>query len=69
MVDDNARPDGFTVPYHPVRDLMVRTAKVASRIPYNDPVPECPPLPRLVEVLVQVPVKPERVKSNFAVEL
>ena len=64
MVDNNARPDGFAVSYRPVRDLVVRTAKVASRIPYNDPVPELPPFSRLIEVLIQIPVKPERVVAN-----
>lgn len=64
MVDNNARPDRFAVLYHPIRDLAVRTAKVASRIPYNDPVPELPPFSRLIEVLIQIPVKPERVVAN-----
>ena len=69
MVDNNARPDGFAVLYHPIRDFAVRTAKVASRIPHNDPVPELPPFSRLVKALVQISVKAKSVKSNFAVQL
>ena len=69
MVDNNTRPDGFAVLYHPIRDLAVRTAKIASRIPYNDLVPELPPFSRLVKALVQISVKAKSVKSNFAVQL
>lgn len=69
VVDDDSRPDGLAVSYHPVRDLAVSTCQVAPAIPHDDPVPERPPLSRLVEVLVQVPVKAKGVVSNFAVEL
>lgn len=66
MVDNNARPDGFAVLYHPIRDLAVRTAKVTSRIPYNDLVPELPPFSRLVKALVQISVKAECVMPDSA---
>lgn len=64
VVDNNAWSYGLSVPYHPVCDLMVRATKVTSRIPYNNPVPELPPFSRLIEVLIQIPVKPERVVAN-----
>lgn len=66
MVDNNARPDWFAVSYHPIRDLAVRTAKVTSRIPYNDLVPELPPFSRLVKALVQISVKAECVMPDSA---
>lgn len=69
VVDNNAWSYGLAVPYHPVHDLVVRARQVASAIPHDDPVPERPPLSRLVEVLVQVPVKAKGVIPNFAVEL
>ena len=64
VMDDDSRPDGLSVPYHPVHDLVVRARQVASAIPHNDPVPELPPFSRLIEVLIQIPVKPERVVAN-----
>lgn len=69
MVDNNTRPDGFAVLYHPIRDLAVRTAKIASRIPYNDLVPELPPFSRLVKALVQISVKAKSIVSNRTVQL
>lgn len=66
MVDNNARPDRFAVLYHPIRDLAVRTAKVASRIPYNDLVPELPPFSRLVKALVQISVKAKCIMPDSA---
>ena len=44
MVNNNARPNGFAVSYHPVGDLVVFARKVTPSIPHNDPVPELPPL-------------------------
>lgn len=69
MVDNNARPNWLSVSYHPIRDLVVGTAKVASCIPHNDPVPELPPLSRLVKALVQPPVKAKGIVSNRTVQL
>lgn len=66
VMDDDSRPDGLSVPYHPVCDLMVRTAKVASRIPYNDLVPELPPFSRLVKALVQISVKAKCIMPDSA---
>ena len=64
VMDDDSRPDGLSVPYHPVCDLMVRATKVTPAVPHNDSVPELPPFSRLIEVLIQIPVKPERVVAN-----
>lgn len=69
VVDADLRPYRHAVPQHPVRDRVIRASKVASAVPCNDFVPELPPLPRLVEVLVQPPVKPEGVLSYLAVQL
>ncbi len=69
MVDNNARPNWLSVSYHPIRDLVVGTAKVASCIPHNDPVPELPPFSRLVKILVQISVKAKGIVSNRTVQL
>lgn len=44
MVYNNARPNGLSISYHPVGDLVVGTSQIAPCIPHNDPVPELPPL-------------------------
>lgn len=64
VVDNNAWSYGLAVPYHPVRDLVVSACQVAPAIPHNDLIPEHPPLPRLVKVLVQIPVKAKGVVAN-----
>ena len=69
MVDNNARPDGLSVSYHPVGDLVVFARKVTPSVPHNDPVPELPPLSRLVKALVQPPVKAKGIVSNRTVQL
>ena len=69
VVYADLRPHGDPVPQHPVRDRVICASKVASAVPCNDFVPELPPLPRLVEVLIQPSVKPERVLSHLAVQL
>ena len=69
MVDNNARPNGFAVPYHPVCDLVVGAGQVTPAVPYNDSVPECPPLPRLVKILIQIPVKTKRVIAHRSMQL
>lgn len=69
MVDNNARPNGLSVSYHPVGDLVVGTSQIAPCIPHNDFVPELPPLSRLVKALVQPPVKAKGIVSNRTVQL
>lgn len=69
MVDNNAQPDGFAVSYHPVGNFMVFAREVAPCVPHNDPVPELPPLSRLVKALVQPPVKAKGIVSNRTVQL
>ena len=69
MVNNNARPNGFAVSYHPVGDLVVFARKVTPSIPHNDPVPELPPLSRLVEILIQPSVKAKGIVSNRTVQL
>ena len=69
MVDNNARPDGFAVSYHPVGNFVVFARKVTPSVPHNDPVPELPPLSRLIEILIQPPVKAKGIVSNRTVQL
>ena len=69
MVNNNARPDGLPVSYHPVGNFMVFAREVAPCVPHNDPVPELPPLSRLVKALVQPPVKAKGIVSNRTVQL
>ena len=61
MVNNNARPDGLPVSYHPVGNFMVFAREVAPCVPHNDPVPELPPLSRLV--------KAKGIVSNRTVQL
>lgn len=69
MVDADAWPHGSSIPQYPVCDGMVFASQVAAIVPCNDPVPELPPLSRLVEVLVQPSVKPKGVSPHFPVQL
>lgn len=69
MVDADAWPHGSSIPQHPVCDGMVFASQVAAIVPCNDPVPELPPLSRLVEILVQPSVKPKGVSPYFPVQL
>lgn len=69
VVDNNAWSYGLAVPYHPICDLVVSTCQIASAVPHNDLIPEHPPLPRLVKVLIQIPVKAKGVIPNFPVQL
>lgn len=69
VVDGDLRSDRLSIPQHPVCDGMVFAPQVASHVPGDDPVPELPPLSRLVEVLVQPSVKPEGVLPHLTVQL
>lgn len=69
VVDDDLRPDQLAIPYHPVRDLVLRMCQIAAHVPHNDLVPELPPFSRLVKILIQVPVKPKGVVPHCAVQL
>lgn len=69
VVDGDLRSDRLSVPQHPVRDRMVFAPQVTTHVPGNDPVPELPPLSRLVEVLVQPSVKPKGISPHFPVQL
>lgn len=69
MVDNNERPNVLSISYHPVGDLVVGTSQIAPCIPHNDPVPELPPLSRLVKILVQISVKAKGIISNRTVQL
>ena len=69
MVYRDARPAHLSIVCHNVCDGMVFTPEVASPVPYDDPVPELPPLSRLVKALVQPPVKAKGIVSNRTVQL
>ena len=69
MVNDDTWSDKFSVSDNPVRNLMVRNAKIAPHVSNNNFVTKHPPLSGLVKVLIQVSVKAKSIKSNFAVEL
>lgn len=69
MMDDDFRPDGNSVPDDPIRNWMVFASKVTAVIPDYDLIPEHPPFPRLVKVLIQPSVKPEGVCPHFPVQL
>jgi hypothetical protein len=69
MMNRDLRPDRFSALEHPVRDRVVFASQVAAVVPHDDPVPELPPLLRLIKRLVQPPVKPECVFPNFSVQL
>ena len=69
VMDGDLRSYRPAIPQHPVRDRVVWAPQVTSHVPGDDPVPELPPLSRLVEVLVQPSVKPKGVSPHFPVQL
>ena len=69
MMDNDARSDKLSALDNPVRNLMVRNAKVTSHVSNNNFVTEHPPLSGLVKILVQVPVKSKCIMSNSTMQL
>lgn len=64
MMDNDVWSDKLSASDNPVRNLMVRNAKVASHVSNNNFVTKHPPLSGLVKVLIQVSVKAECVMPN-----
>jgi hypothetical protein len=69
MVNDDTWSDKFSVSDNPVRNLMVRNAKIAPHVSNNNFVTKHPPLSGLVKVLIQVSVKAECVMPNSTMQL
>lgn len=69
MVNDDTWSDKFSVSDNPVRNLMVRNAKIAPHVSNNNFVTKHPPLSGLVKVLVQVPVKSKCIMPNSTMQL
>ena len=66
MMNDDAWSNKFSASDNPVRNLMLRNAKVTSHVSNDNFVTEHPPLSGLVKILVQVSVKAECVMPNSA---
>ena len=69
MVDDNTRSDKLSISDNPVRNLVVGNAEVVPHVPNDNFVTEHSPFSGLVKILVQIPVKPECVMPNRAMQL
>jgi hypothetical protein len=68
-MNDDAWSNKLSVSDNPVRNLMVRNAKVTSHVPNNNFVTEHPPFSGLVKILVQVPVKSKCIMPNSTMQL
>lgn len=69
MVDDDAWSDKPSASDNPVRNLMVRNAKIAPHVSNNNFVTEHPPFSGLVKILVQIPVKSKCIMPNSTMQL
>ncbi len=69
MVNDDTWSDKLSVSDNPVRNLMVRNAKIAPHVSNNNFVTKHPPLSGLVKVLIQIPVKSKRIMPNSTMQL
>ena len=69
MVNDDAWSNKFSTSDNPVRNLMLRNAKITSHVSNNNFVTEHPPLSGLVKVLVQIPVKSKCIMPNSTMQL
>lgn len=69
MMDNDAWSDKLSALDNPVRNLMVRNAKVTSHVSNNNFVTEHPPFSGLVKILVQVPVKSKCIMPNSTMQL
>lgn len=69
MMDNDAWSDKLSALDNPVRNLMVRNAKVTSHVSNNNFVTEHPPLSGLVKILVHVPVKSKCIMPNSTMQL
>ena len=66
MVNDDAWSNKFSASDNPVRNLMLRNAKVTSHVSNDNFVTEHPPLSGLVKILVQIPVKAKCIMPHSA---
>ena len=64
MMDNDAWSDKLSASDNPVRNLVIRNAKVTSHVSNDNFVTEHPPLSGLVKILVQVSVKAECVMPD-----
>ena len=69
VMDNDTRSDRFSISDNPIRNLMLRNAKVTSHVSNDNFVTEHPPFSRLVKVLIQIPVKSKCIMPNSAMQL